>query len=242
MLFVHCLFTAAMIVEVYLQQPVPWFDPTKVLNVSKEHYVEMNFTMQSDYFYLTPCLDGIYLEVRDGDKQSANLLGIFCGSHVTGVVRSSGHNMWLKFSPHRGYKFGAFYSGKAINVTVAPSLDQVAKTQFVLYNHSASLWCPAQGAPAPYIVWRKNGTVVQNSTSVRYEMNITEEKNEKYSCEVDRPDGLDKKEISLIVEMCPDPCRCTILKGIMDMLIWIDCKRKQLRSIPQNLPLATAKL
>ncbi|KAJ7378874.1 hypothetical protein OS493_020479 [Desmophyllum pertusum] len=49
-------------------------------------------------------------------------------------------------------------------------------------------------------LWRKNGTEVQNSTSVRYEMNITEEKNEKYSCEVDRPDGLVKKEISLIVE------------------------------------------
>ncbi|KAJ7378872.1 hypothetical protein OS493_020477 [Desmophyllum pertusum] len=190
-----------MIAEVYLQQPVPWFYSRKILIVSKRHYVEMNFTMQNYVHYPSPCLDGIYLEVRDGDKQSANLLGIFCGSHVTGVVRSSAHNMWLKFSPYPGYKFGAFYSGKGINVTVAPSLDQVAKTQFVFYNgHSSSLWCPAQGAPAPYIVWRKNGTVVQNSTSVRYEMNSTEEKNEKYSCEVDRPDGLDKKEINLIVE------------------------------------------
>ncbi|KAJ7375249.1 G2F domain [Desmophyllum pertusum] len=144
-----------MIAEVYLQQTVPWFSSTKILKVPKGHYAEMNFTMQS--YYPSPCLDGIYLEVRDGNKQSANLL-------------------------------------------VAPSLDQVAKTQFALYNHSASLWCPAQGAPAPYIVWRKNGTVVQNSTSVRYQLNITEEKNEKYSCEVDRPDGLDKKEINLIVE------------------------------------------
>ncbi|KAJ7385624.1 hypothetical protein OS493_015212, partial [Desmophyllum pertusum] len=228
-----------MVVEVYPQQTAS----TKILNVPKGHYVELNFTMQSDSFYLTPCLDGIYLEVRDGDKQSANLLGIFCGNHVTGVtVRSSGHNMWLQFSPYRGYQFGASYSGKAINVTVAPSLDQVAKTQFVLYNHFSSLWCPAQGAPAPYIVWRKNDTVVQNSTSVRYELEITEEKNEKYSCEVHRPDGLDKKEISLIVERCPDPCRCTILKGIMDMLIRIDCTRKQLRSIPQKVPLATVKL
>ena len=76
----------------------------------------------------------------------------------------------------------------------------MAKTQFVLFNHFSSLWCPAQGAPAPYIVWRKNGTVVQNSTSVRYQLNITEEKNEKYSCEVDTPDGLVKKEISPIIE------------------------------------------
>ncbi|KAJ7385622.1 hypothetical protein OS493_015210 [Desmophyllum pertusum] len=187
-----------MIVEVYPQQTVPWFPSTKVLNVPKGHYVEMNFTMQS--YSSSPCLADEYLEVRDGDNQSANLLGIFCGNHVTGVVRSSGHNMWLQFSPYPGYQFGASYSGKPINVTVAPSLNQVAKTQFVFYNHSASLWCPAQGAPAPYIVWRKNGTEVQNSTSVRYELEITEEKNEKYSCEVHRPDGLDKKEISLIVE------------------------------------------
>ena len=81
---------------------------------------------------------------------------------------------------------------------VQPNLDKVAKIQSVLSNHFSSLWCPAQGAPAPVIVWRKNGIVVQNSTSVKYQLTITEENN--YSCEVKRQDGFDKKEISLVME------------------------------------------
>ena len=87
-----------------------------------------------------------------------------------------------------------------VSCLVAPSLKEVAKTQFFLFDHCSSLWCPAEGAPAPYIVWRKNGIVVQNSTSVRYQLYVTEEHNASYSCEVDRHDGLDKKEISAIVE------------------------------------------
>ena len=77
----------------------------------------------------------------------------------------------------------------------------MAKTQFVLFNHSSSLWCPAEGGPAPNIVWRKNGAVIQNSTSVRYRLTITEEgNNTNYSCEVDSHGGLDKKNISVVVE------------------------------------------
>ena len=79
---------------------------------------------------------------------------------------------------------------------VKPNLDKVAETQFVLLNHSSSLWCPAQGAPAPVIVWRKNGTVVQNSTSVQYKLNITGENNDDYSCEV----NTQKKRIRLVIE------------------------------------------
>ena len=83
---------------------------------------------------------------------------------------------------------------------VEPNLDKVAKTQFVLFNQTSSLWCPAQGAPAPFIVWRKNGRVVQNSTSVKYQLTITEENNDEYSCEVNRQDAFDKKEISFVIE------------------------------------------
>ena len=83
---------------------------------------------------------------------------------------------------------------------VKPNLDKVAETQFVLLNHSSSLWCPAQGAPAPVIVWRKNGTVVQNSTSVQYKLNITGENNDDYSCEVNTQDVFDKKRIRLVIE------------------------------------------
>ena len=84
---------------------------------------------------------------------------------------------------------------------VSSNLKRVAQTQFVLFNHSSSLWCPAEGGPAPHIVWRKNGAIIQNSTSVRYRLTITEEENNtNYSCEVDGHGGLDKKNISLIVE------------------------------------------
>ncbi|KAJ7375208.1 hypothetical protein OS493_001951 [Desmophyllum pertusum] len=222
---------AAIIVEVELQQLVPKFRTTRLLRVPKERYVEMAFIMRCTA--LQCCIDDEYLEVRDGHNQSANLLGTFCGrstSHIIqGVIRSSGRYMWLKFSPDSSRYLYYFYY-KARSVTVPPNLNRVAKTQSVLFNHSSSLWCPAQGAPAPYIVWRKNGTEVQNSTSVRYELNITEEKNEKYSCEVETPDG------------CPDPCQCTVLKENMDALIWIDCNGKKQRSFSCKVPLVTVKL
>ena len=82
------------------------------------------------------------------------------------------------------------------------NLKNVAKThQFVLLNHSSSLWCPAEGGPAPRIVWRKNDAVVQNSTSVRLQINVTEEEgNTNYSCEVDDHGQLKRKNISLVVE------------------------------------------
>ena len=81
-----------------------------------------------------------------------------------------------------------------------PSLDKVAETQFVLLNHSSSLWCPVQGAPAPVIVWRKNGIVKQNSTSVLYQLKITGENNDNYSCEVNTQDGFNKERIHLVIE------------------------------------------
>ena len=85
-------------------------------------------------------------------------------------------------------------------VPVEPNLDKVAKTQFVLFNQTSSLWCPAQGAPAPFIVWRKNGIMVQNSTSIKYQLTITEENNDNYSCEVKKQDDPDKEEIRLVIE------------------------------------------
>ena len=84
---------------------------------------------------------------------------------------------------------------------VSTNLTNVSETQFVLLNHASSLWCPAEGGPAPRIVWRKNGAVVQNSTSVRLQINVTEEeRNTSYSCEVDDHGQLERKNISLVVE------------------------------------------
>ena len=73
-------------------------------------------------------------------------------------------------------------------------------TQAVLLNSISSLWCPADGAPAPYIVWKKNGIVVQNSTAVRFQLKVAGEKNSNYSCEVDRIGELLKKEIIPVAE------------------------------------------
>ena len=181
-----------------------------------------------------PCADEEYLEIRDGYNQSGNLLGVFCGRYVPRFkLRSSGQNMWLRFSPRRRYRlWRRYYEGKALNATCKYSwvlmfwftywligiiycgwyvllclcldptnLKNVAKTQFVLLNHLSSLWCPAEGGPAPRIVWRKNDAVVQNSTSVRLQINVTEEeRNTSYSCEVDDHGLLKRKNISLVVE------------------------------------------
>ena len=80
-----------------------------------------------------------------------------------------------------------------------PTMIRVPKTQTVILNRTSNLWCPVEGAPAPYIVWRKNGIVVQNSTSVRYQLVATEE-NVNYSCEVRRDKEISKREISLNIE------------------------------------------
>ena len=80
-----------------------------------------------------------------------------------------------------------------------PTMIRVPKTQTVILNRTSNLWCPVEGAPAPYIVWRKNGVVVENSTSVRYQL-VPEEKNVNYSCEVRRDKEISKREISLNIE------------------------------------------
>lgn len=83
----------------------------------------MEFSFRIRRYYSpprAPCADEEYLEIRDGLNQSANLLGVFCGDDVTGIQRSSGRSMWLKFSHERRYWFGDndfYYSGKTLNET-----------------------------------------------------------------------------------------------------------------------------
>ncbi|PFX13201.1 hypothetical protein AWC38_SpisGene22738 [Stylophora pistillata] len=191
--------------EASCQKDIPYFRTTQLLQVEKGQYVEIRFRIyKSSFVPGAPCADEEYLEIRDGFNQSANLLGVFCGrSTPYFTLRSSGHNMWLRFSPQHRYWFerDSSFEGKARNKTVPTSLKEVAKTQFVLLNHSSSLWCPAEGGPAPRIVWRGNGAVVQNSTSVRLRINVIEqERNKKYSCEVDDHGQLKRISISLDVE------------------------------------------
>lgn len=235
----------AIIMEVYSRQPFSDFD-TKLLTVEKGKYVEVGIILWRDpELPGAPCADEEYLEIRDGSDQSANLLGVFCGRDVYVTLRSSRRNMWLRFSPHHRYQLlDAYFKGKTLNATVATNLVKVEKTQFVLLNHSSSLWCPARGGPAPRIVWRRNGVVVQNSTSVRLQINVTEEeRNTNYSCEVDDHGQLKRENISLAVETeCPQPCRCKVLKGNMKGLVSANCEGKQLKSIPKKIPRATGKL
>ncbi|XP_022810542.1 slit homolog 1 protein-like [Stylophora pistillata] len=245
-MWILALVLIVTITEVYTRQNISDFETSHLLQVEKGQYVEIRFSIWKPYRLPgVPCADEEYLEILDGYNQSANLLGVFCG-RITPyfTLRSSGHNMWLRFSPQHRYRFrNSSYEGKAINGTVLANLTGVAQTQFVLLDHSSSLWCPAEGGPAPHIVWRINGTVVQNSTSVRYRLNITEEERiANYSCEVDSNGLLKRKNITLIVESCPEPCQCIVLKGNMEGLLSVDCEGKQLKLIPQNIPRATGKL
>ena len=96
---------------------VPWFDSTHVLSAPKGHYVELKFTMRSTWWNPRPCLQDNYLEIRDGNSRSANVLGVFCRDHETAVVRSSGRYLWLSFFPDNRHDLSAEYSEKSFNQT-----------------------------------------------------------------------------------------------------------------------------
>ena len=108
----------AIIAEVYSRQRIPDFDTTHHLQVEKGKYVEieLGFYLHSDSPG-APCADEEYLEIRDGYNQSGNLLGVFCGRDVPRFkLRSSGQNMWLRFSPrHRYQLWRRYYEGKVLN-------------------------------------------------------------------------------------------------------------------------------
>ena len=80
--------------------------------------MELKFTMRRYRWYPPPCLQDNYLEIRDGNNRSANVLGVFCGDHKTTVVRSSGRYLWLGFSvPYNRHYLSAEYSEKSFNQT-----------------------------------------------------------------------------------------------------------------------------
>ena len=110
--------TVAIIAEAY-SRDIPNFDTTQRLQVEKGRYVEIELGLWMHYDLPgAPCADEEYLEIRNGYNQSGNLLGVFCGRYVPRFkLRSSGQNMWLRFSPHRRYRltYGSSYEGKALN-------------------------------------------------------------------------------------------------------------------------------
>ena len=131
--FLLVLQTVALIVEVRLQRVVPSFNSTQFLQAPKGHYVELNFTLKTSY--PTPCIDDIYLEVRDGYNESSNLLGVFCGSNISSTVRSSGQNLWLRKSDKFNHEwlhnnFSGSYSNKTANTT-----GKYWLTEFLITSH-----------------------------------------------------------------------------------------------------------
>ena len=111
---------------------VPWFQTTSILSVPKGNFLELNFTMDSLSWYPRPCLRDNYLEIRDGNNQSANVLGVFCGDHKTAVVRSSGRYLWLRFFPSRRYYLNGYYTGRSFNQTGTIFLDKLSTVKAAL--------------------------------------------------------------------------------------------------------------
>ena len=111
--------TVAIIAEVYSRY-IPDFDTSHRLQVEKGQYVEINLELYTSLDSPgAPCADEEYLEIRDGYNQSGNLLGVFCGGYVRINLRSSGQNMWLRFSSNHRYQMQPwgyrYYEGKALN-------------------------------------------------------------------------------------------------------------------------------
>ena len=113
--FLLILQAVALIVEVRPQRVVPSFHATQLLQAPKGHYVELSFTLKTSN--PTPCIDDMYLEVRDGYNKSSSILGVFCGRNISGVVRSSGQSLWLRKSDTFNYRFSGSYSNKTANAT-----------------------------------------------------------------------------------------------------------------------------
>ena len=118
---------------------VTWFDSTHVLSAPKGHYVELKFTMRSYWWNPRPCLQDNYLEIRDGNNRSANVLGVFCGNLKTALVRSSGRYLWLSFFPDGRYYLSAEYSEKSFNQTGTIFLAKLTTVKALGQNLSIQL-------------------------------------------------------------------------------------------------------
>ena len=101
--------------------------------------MELKFTMYSYLSFPRPCLRDNYLEIRDGNNRSANVLGVFCGDPKTALVRSSGRYLWLSFFPDRRYHLVAEYSEKSFNQTGTVFLAKLTTVKALGQNLSIQL-------------------------------------------------------------------------------------------------------
>ena len=148
--FLLVLQAVALIVEVRLQRVVPSFHSTQLLQAPKGHYVELNFTLKTSYPY--PCIDDLYLEVHDRYNEFSNLLGVFCGRNISGIVRSSGQNLWLRKSDKFNFPwlhniFSGSYSNKTANTT----------GEYWLTDYFSSYWKTLRILRVLQFWWTKNG-------------------------------------------------------------------------------------
>ena len=87
--------------------------------------MELKITFTSNYGFMCPL--GHYFVIRDGSKNTDELLGEACGfyKHKEYLFRSRGNNMWLKLHSRNGWavrqyqrgRFHARYKAKPVNLT-----------------------------------------------------------------------------------------------------------------------------
>ena len=88
------------------------------------------------------------------------------------------NNNYLKKFLFFIFFFCVFY----IITPVAPWFVSTAYSkQAILVGQESPLWCQARGAPAPIITWSKDSNVLQNGTSVIYNL-ASNEKHGRYVC------------------------------------------------------------
>lgn len=123
---VYYFFEAAAFVQASLQEiGKRWNGTSNVITVPEGHYVELRITFTSNDGFVCPF--GHYFVIRDGSKNTDELLGEACSFYKRKeyVFRSSGNNMWLKLHSRNGWavyqyrrgRFHARYKAKPLNLT-----------------------------------------------------------------------------------------------------------------------------
>jgi len=92
---------------------------------------------------------------------------------------------------------------------VEPEIQSVTTDQSVLRGSSVKLGCPANGVPAPTVVWTKNGSDVvltkEESTAILFLKNVTKQHHEGvYHCAINNTEGSDDADVNIkVVGKCP---------------------------------------
>lgn len=105
-----------------------------------------------------------------------------CGT--TGVICS---NLFISYLTH----------------TEAPQRLLRQRNVTIPYESRTSLWCQAQGSPAPVITWFKDGKLLQNSTSVVYSLPWNDQEG-SYICEAKNSFGSSRTTLLVFTQSKQD--------------------------------------